>query len=232
MVGAADDQMVEDADVEKAQGLLQLGSDGPICRRRFRVARRVVVEEDHGRCVELQRSFGDDPRVDFRAVDGSEEQVLGRQDVVARVKKDRAEDFVRQVSASSDQVVACLARIRDGTLAPEALLQDGGSGEQDPFFVHLELVLSFQVAGALHRFFSTGALCASWEPTGEASGPTAPESEHRQARSEGPQRSAAQWRRLALAIGTAKPGFPSRGPARVERLDAPLVHQLRRGDTA
>ncbi|CEF22710.1 conserved hypothetical protein [Xanthomonas citri pv. citri] len=68
------------------------------------------------------------------------------------------------------------------------------------------MVLGLQVLGALHRFFSTSALCASWEPTGEASGPTAPESEHR---GSGAQRRAATERQrreggLALRIGAAK----------------------------
>ncbi|CEE34841.1 conserved hypothetical protein [Xanthomonas citri pv. citri] len=76
----------------------------------------------------------------------------------------------------------------DAALALKALFQDGRGGEQDALLVHLKLILDCSVLGALHRFFSTSALCASWEPTGEASGPTAPGSEHR---SSGAQRRAA-----------------------------------------
>ncbi|TBW98916.1 hypothetical protein TP47_07180, partial [Xanthomonas citri pv. aurantifolii] len=81
--------------------------------------------------------------------------------------------------------------ITDAALALKALFQDSRGGEQDALLVHLELVLGLQVLGALHRFVSTSALCASWEPTGEAFGSTAPGSEHR---SSGAQRRAATKR--------------------------------------
>lgn len=152
---------------------------------------RMVVEEDDSDRVELQRAFGNDSGMDFAPVDGAAEDMFGCQDVMLVVQEDDAKDFVWQVSAAGNQVIAGLLRAVDAALALKALFQDGRGGEQDAFLVHLELVLSLQVLGALHRFVSTSALCASWEPTGEAFGSTAPGSEHR---SSGAQRRAATKR--------------------------------------
>lgn len=203
---ATDDQVVEDSNVEKRQRLLQAFGDLAVRFAGLRVPARVVVEEDDGNRVERQRALGDDSAMNFAAVDCAAEEVFGCQDVVLGVEEDDAEDFVRQVGAAGDQVAASLLGALDVTQPLKALLQDGGCCEQDALLVHLELVLSLQVLGALHRFFSTSALCASWEPTGEASGPTAPESEHR---ASGAQRRAAtkRQRRVGgspLRIGAAK----------------------------
>lgn len=179
MLAPANDQVIQHPDVEKCQRLRQAIGDLLICIAWLRIAARVIVEKDDGRSVQIQGALGDHPRVHLAAVDGAAEKVLGCQDLVLDVEEDNPEDFVRQVSAAGNEVVASLVWAVDAALALKALLQDGGCCEQDALFVHLELVLSLQVLGALHRFFSTSALCASWEPTGEASGPTAPGSEHR-----------------------------------------------------
>ncbi len=175
----ADHQVVQHPDVEEAQCLLQALGDLAVGFAWLRIAAWVIVEKDDGSGVQIQGALGDHPRVHLAAVDGAEEEVLGRQDLVLDVQEDDPEDFVRQVSAAGNQVVASLVGAVDLALPLKALFQDGGCCEQDALLVHLELVLSLQVLGALHRFFSTSALCASWEPTGEASGPTAPDSEHR-----------------------------------------------------
>ena len=154
--------MVEDADVEKRQRLLQAFGDLAVCFARLRVPARVVMEEDDGDGVELQGALGDDSTVDFAAVDCAVEEVLGGQDVVLGVEEDDAEDFVRQVGAAGDQVAAGLLRAVDAALALKALFQDCGGGEQDSLLVHLELVLDGSVLSALHLFFSTGATGASW----------------------------------------------------------------------
>ncbi|QNM62454.1 hypothetical protein XHV734_3731 [Xanthomonas hortorum pv. vitians] len=179
MLLAADNQVVEDSDVQEAQGLLQALRDFAVGFAGLRIAARVIVKQDDCSSAKLEGTLDDDSAVDFAAVDCAVEEVLGGQDVVLGVEEDDAEHFVRQVGAAGDQVAAGLLRAVDAALALKALFQDGRSGEQNPLFVHLELVLSLQVLGALHRFVSTGALCASWEPTGGASGPTAPESKHR-----------------------------------------------------
>ncbi len=178
MLAPANDQVIQHPDVEKCQRLRQAIGDLLICIAWLRIAARVIVEKDDGSGVQLEGALGDHPRVHLAAVNGAEEEMFGCQDVMLGVEEDDPEDFVRQVSAAGNQVVTGLLGAVDAALPLKALFQDGGCCEQDALFVHLELVLSLQILGALHRFFSTSALCASWEPTGEASGPTAPESEH------------------------------------------------------
>lgn len=191
MLLTADDQVVEDSDVEKRQRLLEAFGDLAVCLAGLRVARRVVVEEDDCGSAKLDSTLCYDSRVDIAPVDGAAEEVLGGQDVVLGVEEDDAENFVTQMCAAGDKVAGGLLGTVDAALPLEATLQDGSGSEQDAFLVHLELVLGLQVLGALHRFFSTSALCASWEPAGEASGPTAPGSEHR---ASGAQRRAATER--------------------------------------
>lgn len=171
--------MVEDPDVEQRQRLLQALGDFAVGFAGLWIPARVVVEEDDGDGVEVQGTLCYDSRVDIAPVDGAAEEMFGCEDVMLGVEEDDPEDFVRQVGAAGDKVAAGLLGTVDAALALKALLQDGRGSEQDAFLVHLELVLGLQVLGALHRFFSTGATGASWEPTGEASSPTAPGSEHR-----------------------------------------------------
>lgn len=180
MLLAADNQVVEDSDIEEAQRLLQPLRHLAVGVAWFRISARMVVEEDDGGSVEVQGALGNDSAVDFAAVDGAVEEVLGRQDVVLGIQEDDAEDFVRQVGAAGDQVAPGVDGVVDPALPLEALFQDFSGGEQDVLLVHAELVLGRAVlGGALHRFFSTSALCASWEPAGGALGSTAPEREHR-----------------------------------------------------
>ena len=127
MLPPTDDQVVEDADVEKRQRLLQAFGDLAVCFARLRVPARVVVEEDDGDGVELQGALGDDSAVDFAGIGGAGEEVLGGQDVMLGVEEDDAENFVRQVSAAGNQVVAGLVRAVDSALALKALLQDAAS---------------------------------------------------------------------------------------------------------
>lgn len=152
MLLAADDQVVKDSDVEEAKRLLQALGDLAVGVTRLGIPAGMVVEEDDGGSVELQGALGDDSAVDFAAVDGAAEEMLGGQDVVLGVEEDDAEHFVRQVGAAGDQVAPGVDGIVDPALPLEALLQDVGGGEQDAFFVHRELVLGRAVLGvALHR---------------------------------------------------------------------------------
>lgn len=73
-----DDQVVEDADVEKAKSLLQTLGDLAVSFAWLRVSARVVVEKDDGSSVQIQGALGDHPRVHLAAVDGAEEEMLGR----------------------------------------------------------------------------------------------------------------------------------------------------------
>lgn len=198
--------MVQHSDVQEAQGFLQALGDPAVGFAGLRIPARMVVEEDDGDGVEVQGTLCYDSRVDIAPVDGAAEEVLGGQDVVLGVEEDASEDLTRQVGAAGDQVAAGLLRAVDAALALKALFQDVRGGEQDALLVHLKLILDCSVLSALHRFVSTSALCASWEPAGEASGPTASESEHR---ASGAQRRAATKRQrreggFSLRIGAAK----------------------------
>ncbi|NYF18584.1 hypothetical protein HDC36_000021 [Xanthomonas sp. JAI131] len=87
------------------------------CFRRFdlavgvaglRIPVGVVVEEDDGGDVKVQGLLSDDAAVDFAAVDGAIEDMLGGQDVVLGVEEDASEDLIRQVGAAGDQIAAGL----------------------------------------------------------------------------------------------------------------------------
>lgn len=210
---STDHQVIQHSDVEEAQCLLQALGDLAVSFAWLRIAAWVVVEKDDGSGVQLQGALGDYSRMNIAPVDGATEEMFGCQDLVLDVQEDDPEDFVTQMCAAGNQVITGLVGAVDAALALKALLQDIRCREENPLLVHLELVLSLQVLGALHRFFSTSALCASWEPTGEALGSTAPGSEHRWRRA---AEGRTTWRRPALAVGTAKLGFPSRGPALVK----------------
>ena len=101
---ATDHQVVQDADVEEAEGLPEAPSDGAVRRTGFGVAAGVVVEEHQGRGVVVQGSLGDDPGMHLAAIDGAGEEVLGGDDPVLGVQEHGTEDFVRQGRASGLQV--------------------------------------------------------------------------------------------------------------------------------
>ena len=62
--GGADDQVVQQPDVHQGQGLLQLARQGDVGRAGFRQARGVVVGQNQGGGVVLQRGLHDLARVD------------------------------------------------------------------------------------------------------------------------------------------------------------------------
>lgn len=129
MLPTADDQVVEDADVEQRQRLLQALGDFAVGFAGLWIPARVVVEEDDGDGVEVQGTLCYDSRVDIAPVDGAAEEMFGCEDVMLGVEEDDPEDFVRQVSAAGNQVVAGLVGAVDAALALKALFQDGrGSG--------------------------------------------------------------------------------------------------------
>jgi hypothetical protein len=165
---ATDHQVVEDADVEETQGFFEAPSDSPVGCARLGVARGVVVEQHHSRSVVMQGPLGDDPRVDLARVNGACEDMLSRQNLMARVEEDHSEDFMWKRGAPGLQVVDCTGRSGEAALPLQATFQDGRRGEQDALLVHRQLVLSPGVRRALHLLASTGAGCASWGPAGGA----------------------------------------------------------------
>ena len=165
---ATDHQVVEDADVEETQGFFEAPSDHPVGCAWLGVARRMVVEEHHGRGVVMQSALGDNSRVDFAAVDGAREEMFGRNYPVLGVQEDDAEDFVRQGRASGLQVCCRCIGVGEAAFPQEPALQDAHRYQENALFVHVELVLGPGVRRALHLLASTGAGCASWGPAGGA----------------------------------------------------------------
>lgn len=83
----ADDQVVEDADVEQRQRLLQALGDFAVGFTGLWIPARVVVEEDDGDGVEVQGTLCYDSRVDIAPVDGAAEEMFGCEDVMLGVEK-------------------------------------------------------------------------------------------------------------------------------------------------
>lgn len=101
---ATNHQVVQDADIEEAEGFFEAPSDSAVSGARLGVARRMVVEEHHGRGVVMQGALGDDPGMHLAAVDGAREEMFGRNDPMLGVQENGAENFVRQSRASGLEV--------------------------------------------------------------------------------------------------------------------------------
>ena len=93
MAAAGDDQMIMDPDRQLVGRLDDLAGDLDIGARRRRVAGRVVVDEDDGRCRELERPFQHLADIDRRVVDGSLLLHLVGDEIVLAVEKQDAELF-------------------------------------------------------------------------------------------------------------------------------------------
>ncbi|AOL20520.1 hypothetical protein BGK55_16275 [Xanthomonas citri pv. malvacearum] len=104
----ADHQVVQHPDVEEAQSLLQALGDLAVGFAWLRIAAWVIVEKDDGSCVQFQSALGDYSGMNIAAVDGAEEEMFGCQDMVLDVQEDDPKDFVRQVSAAGNEVIASL----------------------------------------------------------------------------------------------------------------------------
>lgn len=77
MLTPADDQMVEQPDVQEPQGLLQTLCDFAVGFARLWIAARMVVQEDDSHRFELKSALCHDSRVNIAPVDGAGEDVLG-----------------------------------------------------------------------------------------------------------------------------------------------------------
>ena len=59
------------------------------------------MSHDHGGRAQLQRAFGDDPRIHAGPVDGPLEQVLGSEYAMTGIQKKPDEDFLPGVSQAT-----------------------------------------------------------------------------------------------------------------------------------
>lgn len=113
MRGARDHQVIQHADVEEGEGLLEAGRDGTIGRARLGISAGVVVKEDHCGGVVGKCPLGHDAGMDFAPVDGALKEMLGGKDAVAGVQKHCAKHFVVQVRAAGSEVVAGTGGVGD-----------------------------------------------------------------------------------------------------------------------
>ena len=122
----ADDEVVEQGDVEQPAGGERLRGQVQVVGRRRRVAARVVVDEDDARRVEPDRvaeqlADPDQRRADVALVDRRDAQ-----DVVLRVEEDDAQLLALEAAHLEDEPVGDVARAADRPAAGRPV------GEQPP----------------------------------------------------------------------------------------------------
>jgi hypothetical protein len=119
-VSAGDYNVIKEANVDEAQGLLQALSDELVGLRRFCDSARVWVGEDHGRGVLLERFLDDFPRVYRCAVDRALEHFLIADEPMPFVEEDHGEDFSFKCAKFEGEVVASRSRTTEGCPSPYA----------------------------------------------------------------------------------------------------------------
>ena len=125
--------MVQQADLDQGQGLLQALGDGAVGGRGVGAAGRVVVTDDHRRRIVAQRPPHHLARVHLGAVDGAGEQFLEGQRAVPGVQEQHREHLVRPCPQAAGEVAAGGDRVGEGVAAGQgrgkvavAQLQGGG----------------------------------------------------------------------------------------------------------
>lgn len=119
----ADDEVIEDADVDEGKCLFQAFREEPVSLAGFGDAGRVVVGENHGSGVFGEGLFDDLARVDRSPVDGAAEQLLGAQHPVLVVEKQAGEDFVSAAAQPMAEVLAGKVRAGEGVLPLQDFLE-------------------------------------------------------------------------------------------------------------
>lgn len=162
--------MVQQADIEQRQGLLETGRERTIRGRRLRRTRGMLMSEDDGRCIELQGTLCDDTRMHFAAIDGAGEQVFSCQQPVAGVKEQHAEDFVGLMRQSHLEDAGGCGRIGELLTALEAPGQDLLGGAKDFVFGRCgsQTILTEDVLRAAYLTSPIAPQRRSWEPISEA----------------------------------------------------------------
>ena len=134
----ADDEVVEQVDVEQAAGGEGLGRQVQVVGRRRRVARGVVVDHDHARGVEPDRVAEELADADERGADVALVDRRDAQDVVLRVEHHDAQLLAFQPTHLEDQPVGDIAGPADRPAT------GGPVGQQSP----AELERGHQLGGA------------------------------------------------------------------------------------
>jgi hypothetical protein len=173
--------VVEEPHFDQCQCLLDASCDGAVGGRGFGVARRVIVEGDDGGGVEQERPLYDFARVNFRAVDGAEEEVFDSQDGVPRVEEDAAEDFAVAVSTVGSEEHGCAGRFGELALALQLAAEDAFGGFEDLF---VSVALGQPHVVSIHGVVSRGGVPRGAGPARRPHG-FAPMSEHATARAVG-----------------------------------------------
>ena len=106
-MGVADDEVVEDPDVEERERFLEAAGDELVGLAGLGNAGRVIMEEDHGGGVGLEHHARDLARVYGGAGDRATEEDLRADEAVTSVEEEEPEDLVWQ---RADLVAQVLAR--------------------------------------------------------------------------------------------------------------------------
>lgn len=116
------DQVVQQPDIEELERRLYAPGDALIGLAGLGDPGRVIVGEDYGRRIDLQGLLDDFPGVDTGAVDSAAEQLLERQDTMAVIQVQAAEQLVRQVPEPGHQKSFGVRRAANGVTYRQALL--------------------------------------------------------------------------------------------------------------
>ena len=121
---SADHEVIQQSDIDQRQGLLHACRYRPVRRGRLQASRRMVVEGNDGAGIQCQRPLGDFSGMNFSTVDGAPEQGFDCKNLMLGIEKQAAENLVFKMGAVGPQVVCCIARLLDFSLALQALAQD------------------------------------------------------------------------------------------------------------
>ena len=103
--------MVEHSDTHKRQRVLELPRKRFVGTRWLSDTRGVIMRKDHGGSVAFQCGLDHLSRVDRRAINRPEKQLLKRYNAVAVVEEQAAEHFSFQISQLKREIELCLVRV-------------------------------------------------------------------------------------------------------------------------
>src|SRR5690606_30978910 len=107
----ADHEVVEQADVDQGQGLLQARGHGAVGGAGLGAAAGVVVADDHRRGVARQGAAHHFARMHLGAVDGAAEQLLEGERAMAGIQEQRGEDLAGMPAQALGEIAPGGARV-------------------------------------------------------------------------------------------------------------------------